>query len=217
MSAAVRRALERVVAHEWGDGPWSAVDPFTLERYGNVPPEAFPFLDSRADGCHYALWIDDPSIDAPPPVVWVSPMDGPPETVRLVAADVERFEALVRSGLWRDGDDAERFAREAAEARAGRVTHATKDGMGVVLTRDEPALSRPADEVLVGPEGSLRFARAVRDWLDAGAPGIALAVARDLLAARGALAVPGFADRLGDIYDALGRPRLAAVARAAYR
>jgi hypothetical protein len=62
-------------------------------------------------------------------------MDGPPETLWLVAANAEEFVALIRAaGSWREDDHAAvRVARERALAvRAAMIACETVDGLGVV-------------------------------------------------------------------------------------
>jgi hypothetical protein len=154
MASALERAIALLRHHfrpseRRDDGWWTGplLTHATLpvdERYMNVPPEAFPFLDSGRDGCHYALWIDDPRLDLTPPVVWVSPADGHPGTIRLEAANSAEFvERVTRAGLWPEYEgDADTARLSARRHRRRQVTHVTLDGMGVVCG-PEALLERP--------------------------------------------------------------------------
>lgn len=125
--AAIAALSEAAVSGALRARGWTATglltDDVVRRRYGNVPAEAFPFLDSHADACHYALWIDDWAQADEPPVVWVSPADGTPETIQVVAKDVSTFLELVgAAGLWRDADEA-RVSDARAAAAARRKNH----------------------------------------------------------------------------------------------
>jgi hypothetical protein len=103
-----------------------------------------PLLGLGVDGCHYAVWIDDPrDLHEAPGVVMVSPMDSYPDAIRWVAPSIESFTSLIRPDddwLLRS-DPAIANARERAEQRrASVVTAATADGMGIVerVTTGQP-------------------------------------------------------------------------------
>ena len=191
-------------------------------RYLMVPAEAFPFLDQGLDGCHYALWIDDPARDVAPPVVAVWPMDPVPETVQLVASSATDLVALVAAVGAVPGAGAGVVADlHRARARASRardVRYRTADGLGVVAPPETDA-PRPDPGELAGwarARDGAALRRAVDRWLAGGTPGLALAVCRDLIATGDASAILGFAGACADVYRALGRDRLAAIAAAAY-
>lgn len=186
-------------------------------RYGNVPTEAFPFMNAGVDGCHYALWIDDEASETPPSVVWICPMDGTPETVQPVATTVQEFQSLILGhGLWLH-DAAVHAGNELLAGRQQVARHRTRDRFGVVCP-DEPAVDYPSEQQLRewSDLDNDSFQRAVSGWLDAGNPGLALAVARDLIADFYAVGISGFGAALADIYAALNRPVLGAIARLSY-
>jgi hypothetical protein len=222
--ASETRASVRILAEAFGRAEgWRPtgllVDALIEPRYGNVPPEAFPFLDAGVDGCHYALWIDDATSTREPPIVWVCPMDGTPDTVHLVARDARAFVDLVEvAGLWRDGDEAiVSAARELAwTARREHVRHETADGMGVVAAVERVAARPDASTLRTWREAPPLFSSAVDGWLAAGTPALALAVARDLVADHDASGLDGFGAILQRIYVALGRNLHAEIARASY-
>lgn len=134
-------------------------------RYENIPPEAFPILDTGCDGCAYALFIDDIAQTWVPPVVLTSPADR--ETVELIAPDAAAFVELIeRAGIWPEHVDdphREHAARAAIAARAN-VTHLTSDTLGVVCADDrlgrELAVHR--DRIHAGQPDPAALARVYR-------------------------------------------------------
>jgi hypothetical protein len=107
-------------------------------RYENIPPEAFPILETGCDGCAYALFIDDFAQTWVPPVVLTSPMDR--STLQQIAPDARSFIELVeRMGVWPEHIDDpvwDLAQRAAIAAREKTVTHPTTDGLGVVSADD---------------------------------------------------------------------------------
>ncbi len=189
-------------------------DEIVEARYGCVPVEAFPFLDTGADGCHYALWIDDAAQDWAPCVVFVCPMDPTPERIRLVAANAtDAITLFQRAGYWFQDDEQAVRALEAraVDARAPRIVHATDDGLGVVCA--EPSAIRPDHATLQAWSDDADTLRARMSTLS---PGLALAAARDLIARHDAAGLEPFADLCAAIYRALGRPLHAEIAAKTY-
>src|SRR5262249_33814695 len=151
--------------------------------------------------CHYALFVDDFAMQVEPAVVWVSPADPHPETIDLVAGDVREFIELVRSlGIWPEPLDARAQAakQRAVAQRQQQMTYPTLDGLGV-LCRPEPSFMRPSIEWLQEEPG--RFRDLVDRLLQHQAPGLALAMARDLIAV--AAQAEGFRETCAKIYEAL--------------
>jgi hypothetical protein len=196
-------------------------DELGMPRYANIPPEAFPILRSRQEGIHYALWLDDPSANTEPSVVEVRPKSGLPETLRIVARNPQEFlQVIETSGIRREKSRVwtEKVEERAALERARRVRYPTIDGLGVVCP-PEAAAERPTLSELggwTGPEWSRLFRGSVERWLKEKAPGLALAVARDLLITGRGLLIDGFERSLAQVYHRLGRSLLARVTLSTY-
>ncbi len=234
ISAAVRAAVRALkvglrTSKAFSKEPWAPAgllsdggeDESGMPRYANVPPEAFPILRSRQEGAHYALWLDDPAANVDPPVVEVRPKSGLPETLRIVARNAQEFlQVIETSGTRRQKSRSwtEKVGERAALERARRVRYPTIDGLGVVCP-PEAAAERPTLSELggwTGPEWSRLFRGSVERWLKEGAPGLALAVARDLLITGRALQIDGFERSLAQVYHRLGRAPLARVTLSTY-
>jgi hypothetical protein len=234
ISAAVRAAVRTLkvglrTSKAFAREPWAPAgllaekgeDELGMPRYANIPPEAFPILRSRQEGIHYALWLDDPAANSEPLVVEVRPRSGLPETVRIVCRSAAEFLQVIETsgtGRRRSREWTEKVAERAALERAKRVRYPTIDGLGV-LCPPEAAGERPTlSEVggWTGPEWSRLFRGSVERWLKEGAPGLALAVARDLLITGRALQIDGFERSLAQVYHRLGRTLLARVTLSTY-
>jgi len=134
-------------------------------RYSNVPPEAFPVLETGCDGCYYALFIDDLAQTWTPPVVLVSPMDS--DLLSFVAPDAKSFVSLLERGVWQsyvDDPVREELRARAGTARAGSVTHSTRDRLGVVAADHElgAALALARDRLQMGDSDPIALAGAYR-------------------------------------------------------
>ncbi len=189
-------------------------DALVEARYGCVPVEAFPFLDTRADGCHYALWIDDAAQSFPPCVVFISPMDPTPERVQLVAATAaEAVTLLRRAGYFLEEDVSwvTATARRAVEARAPRIVHPTVDRLGVVCA-ERPAETLDPIELRAWADEPERLPARMATL----SSGLALAALRDLIADHDAAGIETFAEVCARTYGALGRTLHTLIAQKTY-
>lgn len=234
ISAAVRSAVRALkvglrTSKAFARDPWifagllseKGEDELGMPRFAHIPAEAFPILRSRQDGIHYALWLDDPAANVEPLLVEVRPKSGLPETLRIVARNAQEFiQVIETSGTRRQKsrDWTEKVEERAALERARRVRYPTIDGLGV-LCPPEAAGERPTLSELggwTGPEWSRLFRGSVERWLKEGAPGLALAVARDLLITGRGLQIDGFERSLAQVYHRMGRSLLARVTLSTY-
>lgn len=234
ISAAVRAAVRALkvglrTSKAFAREPWvlsgllaeKGEDDLGMPRFAHVPAEAFPVLRSGQDGIHYALWLDDPAANVEPLVVEVRPKSGLPETIRIVARTAQEFlQVIETSGIGRRKARTwtEKVEERAALERARRVRYPTIDGLGVVCP-PEAAGERPTLSELggwTGPEWSRLFRGSVERWLKEGAPGLALAVARDLLITGRGLQIDGFERSLAQVYHRMGRSLLARVTLSTY-
>lgn len=202
--------------------PPGSTPPGEPTRHVNVPPEAFPILDPGVDGCHYALWIDDPLADATAPVVWVSPADPVPETVRVVTSSATAFLELLGAGGFElvEGEGSrERHRIAATHVRAKVIARETLSSLGVVVPPEPPA-ERPGSDLLARwsrDRDAVAVSASITRWLARGCPGLALAVCHDLLVGHAGFAIPGFGEQLAAVYESLGRGQLATIASSSYR
>lgn len=159
-------------------------------RCAQMPPEFFPFAvrPGRPDA-YIGFVVDTPSLEGEPQTTFALCVPEHPKRCGVVARDEQelfRFlgahlEDLDNLGLSRGSSSYK--AGEARDHRNGLVTYRTADSLGVVVEPENAPLGLIHEELrcrLIEKREVDKVRRAGLDALKVGAPGAALALARDV-------------------------------------
>lgn len=214
-----------------GGSPCSLREPFT-------PPEFFPFACRTGDEVvHYGFVVDDPdkAVESDLFVGLLAPDQ--PELCGVIASSLTEFFSLLVSGseeseeldaalgalergldVKRSSVDSQSVVEKTRSARSALLSYQTADSLGLVVP-EEPAplelMHHEFRQILIGGRDRDKIRQAGRRALQVGAPGAALALARDLTWLLGErthwcqIAL----ELYEEVYPTLGRPLLARVAR----
>lgn len=206
VSEGFEKAIKAAVARD-PSSPHKGFDKFGLELGGplyaclggssaqslrcpQMPPEFFPFAVRRSrPDIYVGFLVDEPSLEAEPCSVFAVCVPEHPSRCGVVARDEQELFRWLGAHLKCPDElgvtlsSASYDPQEVAAWRSDLLTYRTADKMGVVVPRENTPLSLLHEDMralLIEKRDPEKVREAGTSALDVGAPGAALALARDI-------------------------------------